>query len=285
MDSGFTTTTTTVDTFERSRSLAESAGINSAVWNAWGTSIESANSTMRVGDQQKYQAFDNHFPRQASGAFSDDYAGILASGSDGFTILSEKTDSGDRKVKSTGDAYDRGVWYHQPIVEAQSLIKQSETKMLHHAASPYALESAPKGFPKCNIFLYDVMDRADIKLPLGAGHRRLTAHELNGALAKHQDFERVWCRDKNPHNWENDRVEFLKTFRPQDGDIAIWDNQFLEHTGLLEETMDGTGNIYYAGRDTESGLGYFNLKGWFVQSHTQGYGAPDAVYRYKHLRR
>ncbi len=50
-----------------------------------------------------------------------------------------------------------------------------------------------------------------------------------------------------------------------------------------EETIDGHGNTYYAGRGSETGLGHSNLLQYWVYTKTEGYGAPDAIYRYKHF--
>lgn len=194
----------------------------------------------------------------------------------------------DLHLKHSDDAHTSqgpAVWYHQPIIEAKKIMHQIESLEHEHKLSPYSFDAPPEKHNKCNIFLYDVMDRAGVPLPHGANNSRLSVANLDAALAKDPNFEKVWCRSQKEETRDSERLRFESSFRPLDGDCAIWNNRHMEHTCLLEETIDGTGNTYYAGSDTKTGFRYTPLREWWIESTVPGYGAPNAVYRYKHFER
>lgn len=122
--------------------------------------------------------------------------------------------------------------------------------------------------------VYDVMEKPGVPLPHGERGERLTAGQLDRAFSHDQNFEKIWARHQDENQWKRDAEQFLKTFRPQDGDMTIWNNRYLEHTGILEETLNGHGNTSYAGRETPSGAGHTNLDQFWITSPTKGYGAP-----------
>jgi hypothetical protein len=198
-------------------------------------------------------------------------------------LIAQKSEGSEKQPLEQRSQSGPDVWYHEAVAQAQRIMQHVDELINHHQRSPYAVAASPKGFPKCNIFLYDVMDKAGVPLPHGPHGERLTAANLDRALSHDPNFETVWQRNGEESTWNAERGRFEKSFHAEDGDIAIWNNRYLEHTCLLEQTIDGTGNTYYAGRDTPSGLGHFNLQMWWVESRVKGYGAPDAVYRYKHF--
>jgi hypothetical protein len=175
------------------------------------------------------------------------------------------------------------IWYHEAIQTCQELYNKCNKLVDAGKSSPYAETTAPH-VPKCNWFLNDVFKVSGIPVPWDVNHPP-DVHGMNQALAKDPRYEKVWARSRFEKDWNADAQRFMTTFKPQDSDILIWDNRYLQHTGIAEETLDGHGNTYYAGRDTASGLGHSDLPVWWISSRVKGYGAPDAIYRYKNLSR
>lgn len=74
---------------------------------------------------------------------------------------------------------------------------------------------------------------------------------------------------------------FHARFVPQNGDIAIWDNQQVMLVGILEATFDKRGNILYLsleGNDHRASFEYRSLD-WLVLN--DNYGPPDLIVRKK----
>jgi hypothetical protein len=196
-------------------------------------------------------------------------------------LLALKTDDKQRWKPDYSNS--PNVWYHQAVQTCQEKYSKCENLVKDGKKSPYAETTGPH-VPKCNWFLNDVFKASGIPVPWDSNHPP-DVHGMNQALAKDPRYETVWSRSSNEKDWGADARRFLTTFKPQDSDILIWDNRHLQHTGIAEETLDGHGNTFYAGRDTESGLGHSDLPVWWVSSRVKGYGAPDAIYRYKNLSR
>lgn len=98
-------------------------------------------------------------------------------------------------------------------------------------------------------------------------------------LSKDPRFDLTWQRDGDLKTSR----DLWKAFQVNDGDIAIWSNRYLTHTGILERADNNEKNIYYAGSSNEAGANYTDAD-YFVGSNTKGYGPPDYVFRYRGFR-
>lgn len=154
-----------------------------------------------------------------------------------------------------------------PKVDATKVVETGK-KLLE---SPHRWKGA-----MCNVFVDEVLRKSGVPLPWKVTENH-SCTEMVKKLSHDRNFDLVWSRDQN--DWDG-AAETWKYFQVHDGDIAIWANKHLVHTGLLESAQNNESNILYAGASSATGANYKNTN-YFVDSPTKGYGPPDYIFRYR----
>jgi hypothetical protein len=196
-------------------------------------------------------------------------------GDDGSELASSKI-----KLAQAGEGEDKArLRFHiggdlSELSDA-NLVKVDSSKVIDGAQKAIADKSRWKG-PMCNVFVDDVMRKAGVPLPWKVTENH-SCQEMVKKLSLDPKFDLVWRLDKSNPKASG---ETWKSFGVQDGDIAIWSNEHLVHTGLLEEAINNRKNIFYAGSSNETGANYADMD-YFVNSKVKGYGPPDYVFRYR----
>ncbi|MBZ0188122.1 MAG: hypothetical protein K8F91_17875, partial [Candidatus Obscuribacterales bacterium] len=207
--------------------------------------------------------------QQSSFALVDESGQELASSK---TKLAQNLDrsSGVNSARfEVGTLDDRPVPDNMPSIESHKVIEAARNLITD--------KNRWKG-PKCNIFVDESMRGAGVPLPW----TKTEAHNCEAMvqkLSKDPRFDLTWQRDGDLKTSR----DLWKAFQVNDGDIAIWSNKYLTHTGILERADNNEKNIYYAGSSNEAGANYTDAD-YFVGSKTKGYGPPDYVFRYRGFR-
>ncbi len=204
---------------------------------------------------------------QAAGGFQK-FA--IAGLTDGFGDGSLIAQAGDNKIASH-ESKQKCVSGEELIVIAEKL-GQDRHRWRQTKDSPE---------PKCNVYAEAVLLAGHVPLPwkIGQSNCKAILDALNKDVQKPDSmWEKVYTCDPK-HGPESDTR--FTAYKPQPGDVMIW-HSTSTHMGICTPPYD----ILYAGSESKEHAPYGWRHGkidWFTQDPQ--YGAPEAVFRYKGLKK
>jgi len=102
-----------------------------------------------------------------------------------------------------------------------------------------------------------------------------TCHAMINHFKTSSDWRPVWSADQRENNLA---LKEFQTFKPNQGDVVIWDNSVATHSGIIDEDRI----IYYAGsRSSPTGYAKTDIKNFTgTPEAPMNYGAPTWIFRH-----